>query len=177
MKKLLAVVLLSLAAVRAYAVDGVFIEYGQGNNVSMARLGTQWEWQRSWLGDGAWLLTASWEVALGAWRGHKPNDNNQTVADLGVTPVFRLVRKEGSGMTPYLELGIMGLHLIRPTFIYSGRKFGSAFQFGHLLGFGVNFGDRRQFVLGYRFQHLSNAGIVEPNQGINFSELHFVYRF
>ena len=85
--------------------------------------------------------------------------------------------REGTGMTPYLEGSVLGLHLISRAFAYDSRKFGSAFQFGHFLGFGVNFGERRDFGIGFRFQHLSNAGIVRPNQGVNFKQLHFAYNF
>ena len=91
--------------------------------------------------------------------------------------MFRLAQKNVSGVLPYLEGGFIGLHLISPTFIYTGRKFGSAFQFGNHIGFGVRFGEHRQFDLGYRFQHMSNGGIKMPNQGINLSQTHFIYHF
>ncbi|MDP1996021.1 MAG: acyloxyacyl hydrolase, partial [Gallionella sp.] len=45
------------------------------------------------------------------------------------------------------------------------------------VGVGARFGDRRQFDLGYRFQHLSNGGIKKPNQGINFNQIRFAYHF
>jgi len=177
MKKLLAMAFFSLVAARACAVDGVFVEYGRGNNVQMARAGALWKWDRTWWNDSDWRISGFWEAAVGRWRGSKPNDNNQTITEVALTPVFRVAPKEGEGVMPYVEGGFLGLHFISPTFIYSGRKFGSAFQFGHHVGFGVSFGGRRQFDLGYRFQHISNGDIKLPNQGINFSELHFVYRF
>jgi lipid A 3-O-deacylase PagL len=31
--------------------------------------------------------------------------------------------------------------------------------------------------LGYRYQHLSNAGIKQPNQGITFNQVRFQYHF
>ncbi len=177
MKKLLVLVFFFLMATRACAVDGVFIEYGQANRVEMARVGALWNWDKSWLNDGDWHVTGFWEASLGRWHGFRPNDNNQTIIELGITPVFRFAAKNASGMAPYLEGGLMGLHLISPTFIYNDRKFGSALQFGHHIGFGVSFGERRQFDLGYRFQHLSNGDIKQPNQGVNFSQLHFIYHF
>lgn len=73
--------------------------------------------------------------------------------------------------------GVGGLHLFSKAFIYEGKKFGSAFQFGHFLGVGVDLGDRRQYSLSYRFEHMSNGGIVQPNQGVNLSELHIAYFF
>ena len=118
-----------------------------------------------------------WEASLGSWRGFKPDANNQTVTDIGITPVFHLEQKEGSGITPYLEAGVLGIHLISPTSIYSGRNFSTALQFGHILGFGVSLGERRQFDLGYRFQHLSNGNIKRPNNGVDFNQIHLAYRF
>lgn len=54
---------------------------------------------------------------------------------------------------------------------------GIAFQFGDHLGVGMIFGDRGQFDLGYRFQHVSNADIKKPNSGINIQQIRFAYLF
>jgi lipid A 3-O-deacylase len=185
MKKLFMLMFLSLMAARACAVDGVFIEYGLGDAsvissasmVKMYRVGALWKWDKSWLNDGDWQVTGSWEASLGRWRGYKPGGNNQTITDIGITPVFRFAQKADSGMMPYLEGGLLGMHLISPTSIYPGRNFSTAFQFGHTLGFGVSLGEHRQFDLGYRFQHLSNGNIKRPNNGVDFNQIHFAYRF
>ena len=34
-----------------------------------------------------------------------------------------------------------------------------------------------KYDLGYRFQHLSNADIKKPNDGINFNQIRFSYHF
>jgi len=164
-------------ATPALAIDGVSIEYGRGNMVEMSRVGAIWKWDRVWLNDGQYKVNAFWEASLGRWRGYKPDDNNQSVAEIGITPVFRLSKKNISGVAPYLEGGFIGLHLISPTFIYTNRKFGSSFQFGNHIGFGARFGEHWQYDFGYRFQHLSNGDIKKPNQGINFSQAHFVYHY
>ena len=161
----------------ARAVDGVYTEGGHGGYVEMARVGAFWNWDKTWMYGDNWKITGAWEAALGGLRGEKPDDNNQIIADIGITPVFHMMRTTGEGLTPYLEGGFLGLHLISKAFAFDSRKFGSGFQFGHHVGFGVNFGDRREFMLGYRFHHMSNAGIVEPNQGVNISEIHFAYAF
>jgi lipid A 3-O-deacylase len=46
-----------------------------------------------------------------------------------------------------------------------------------MAGVGVQFGSRQQYLAGYRFQHISNGGIKEPNPGINFSQLYLQYNF
>jgi hypothetical protein len=51
----------------------------------------------------------------------------------------------------------------------------TAFQFANMAGVGVQFGGRQQYQAGYRFQHVSNGGIKEPNPGINFHQLYLQY--
>jgi hypothetical protein len=50
----------------------------------------------------------------------------------------------------------------------------TTFNFMDQAGFGVRFEEspRRAWLVGYRFQHISNAGRVKPNPGANFN---FVY--
>ncbi len=158
------------------AVDGVSVEYGNGDAADMARVGALWNWDKQWFTEGDWLVTGFWEASLGTWRGNSAAGNNQTITNLGVTPVFRLQQKNQAGFAPYAEAAI-GLHLISPTFIYANRHFGSSFQFGDHLGFGARFGDHQQFDLGYRYQHVSNGGFKKPNQGINFNQVRFTYHF
>jgi len=176
MKKLSLLLVGILFSCNLYAVDSVSVEYGNGNATDMARIGAGWDWDKQWFTDGDWLVTGSWEATVGAWRGNSSVGNNRTVTDIGVTPVFRLQQKQPSGVAPYVE-GAIGLHLIAPTSINGNRQFGSAFQFGDHLGVGVRFGEHRQFDLAYRYQHLSNGGIKQPNQGINFSQIRFAYHF
>ncbi|OGS99391.1 MAG: hypothetical protein A3F73_00810 [Gallionellales bacterium RIFCSPLOWO2_12_FULL_59_22] len=158
------------------AVDGASVEYGNGDATDMARAGLICNWDKQWFAEGDWHVTGFWEATLGTWNGHSNAGNNRDIVDIGITPVFRFQKKNPSGMSPYLE-GAIGFHLISKTSINADRKFGTAFQFGDHLGAGVLFGDRRQFDLGYRFQHLSNASIKKPNQGINFNQIRFAYHF
>ena len=160
----------------ALAVDGASVEYGNGDAADMALVGMSWNWDKQWFTGGDWLVTGYWEASLGSWRGRSAAGNNQTITDASITPVFRLQQKNPGEFAPYAEAAI-GFHLITPTFIYANRNFGSAFQFGDHIGVGARFGDRRQFDLGYRFQHLSNGGIKKPNQGISFNQIRFAYHF
>jgi len=160
----------------AGAVDGVSFELGNGDHADTMRVGAIWNWDKQWFAGGDWSVTGFWEASAGTWRGNSAVGHNQTITDLGITPVFRIMQTKPSGFAPYAEAAI-GFHLISPTFIYANRKFGSAFQFGDHVGFGVRMGEHQQFELGYRYQHLSNAGIKKPNQGINLNQIHFAYCF
>ena len=96
--------------------------------------------------------------------------------DFGLTPVLRLQPNNPAGFSPYAELGV-GFHFLSSTSVSPQRQFGSSFQFGDHVGAGVRFGDKGQYDIGYRYQHLSNAGIKQPNQGINFQQLRLQYHF
>ena len=175
-KKVGGVLCALLLSCNVWAVDGMFVEMGNGDHADIARVGAIWNYDKQWFTDGDWLVSGFWEASVGQWKGRSGVGDNQTVTDLGITPVFRFQEKNPGSFSPYLE-GAIGFHLISPAFIYANRRFGSSFQFGDHLGAGVRFGDHQQFDLAYRYQHLSNGGIKKPNQGINLNEIHFIYHF
>jgi hypothetical protein len=170
-KKLTAAALASLCvfAVPAKAIDGVSVEAGSGNNsVDLWRIGAQWNWQKKWLQSGDWHVGGYWDAQIGQWHGASH------ITDIGVTPVFRLQKNAGYG--PYLE-GAIGFHYLSGKNISTSKQFSTNFQFGDHIGAGFRFGEKGQYDLGLRLQHLSNAGIKHPNPGINFAILRFQYNF
>jgi hypothetical protein len=164
----------------AWAVDGVSFEYGKSDSsnadVKLYRVGLQWDWHKKWLDTGNWHVGGYWDLNLGYWDNDSTAKTNSSIADVGLTPVFRFQQNNPTGISPYAEAGI-GIHLLSETEVSPKRQFGSSFQFGDHLGAGVRFGDKGRYDLGYRYQHLSNAGIKEPNQGIIFHQLRLQYRF
>ncbi len=176
MKKIYVLIGAILLNGNVWAVDGVSAEIGSGDDTNMGRIGAQWDWQKKWFTDGNWLMAGYWEASAGSWNGRNSGGNNYNITDIGFTPVFRLQQKNFSGLAPYLEAGI-GVHLISDIHINADRTFSTAFQFGDHIGAGMRFGDRQQFDLGYRFQHLSNGSIKHPNPGINFSQIRLAYHF
>ena len=176
MKKIVLMLALALPA-QAYAVDGFSIEAGNGMGTDMMRAGIQWDWHKQWFDHGGWHLGGFWDASVGQWRGHAQIGGNQNITDFGLTPVFRYQRNSSLfGIVPYVE-GAVGFHLISPTYINADRKFSTSYQFGDHVGAGFRFGDKAQYDLTYRFQHLSNGSIKEPNQGINFNQIRFAYHF
>jgi len=164
----------------AFAVDGMSFEYGKSNSsnsdVKLYRAGVQWDWKKKWLDTGNWHVGGYWDLSLGYWDNNSAAKTNSSIADIGLTPVFRFQQSKYAGFSPYVEAGI-GLHLLSATSVSPERRFGSSFQFGEHLGFGMRFGDKGRYDIGYRYQHLSNAGIKDPNQGINFHQLRLQYLF
>lgn len=165
-----------LAALPAYALDGASLSLGSGDGTDMVRAGLQWNWQRRWFDSGSWYLGGYWDFSVGYWHDHGSAGDNQNIVDLGATPVFRFQRNVTSGVAPYVE-GAIGVHLLSHTYVDAGRRFSTGFQFGDHLGVGMVFGPRQQYDLAYLFQHLSNGGIRNPNNGINFNQIRFAYHF
>jgi len=161
MKKIFAALALLLPMSSAHALDGLSLEFGRGTRgVDEWRLAAQWRQEPKWLEDS--LMRLYWDVGLGTWES-----DLGTLQDLGLTPVFRYGHEHGG----YFDLGI-GFHVLTETRISSGIEFSTKFQFGDHLGVGYRF-DR--YDVSFRLQHLSNAGIKNPNPGINFLQLRFQY--
>ena len=90
--------------------------------------------------------------------------------------MFRLQQNAPGEFSPYVEAAV-GIHLLSATSVSNLRRFSTAFQFGDHIGFGIRFGQKQAFDLGYRFQHISNADIKKPNQGIEFHQVRLQYNF
>jgi len=168
--------LLALASGPASAIDGVALElgHGDGTDTNMGRGAIQWDWGKRWFEGQSWHLGGYWDLGLGYWRrdGVLPGQNDE-ITEIGLTPVFRLQQNDLTG--PYAELGI-GFHLLSKTSL-GDKRFSTMFQFGDHLGVGYRFGTKGAFDLSYRYQHLSNASIKRPNNGINFNQIRVQYHF
>ena len=166
--------LLALTSGAAPAIDGVAVEGGRGDGADMGRLAIQWDWKSRWLEGQTWHAGGYWDLGLGYWKRDdvRPGQNDE-IFEIGLTPVFRVQQNDLQG--PYAELGI-GAHLLSRTSL-GDKRFSTKFQFGDHLGVGYRFGAKGAFDLSYRYQHLSNAGIKRPNNGINFNQIRLQYHF
>ena len=165
---------LALASGATSAVDGIAVEGGQGDGAEMGRIAIQWNWNKRWLEGQTWHVGGYWDVGLGYWkRDDVRAGQNDEIAEIGLTPVFRLQQNDLKG--PYAELGI-GFHLLSRTSL-GDKRFSTKFQFGDHVGVGYRFGPKGAFDLSYRYQHLSNASIKRPNNGINFNQIRLQYHF
>jgi opacity protein-like surface antigen len=174
-----AVLLAGVASGSAFAVDGVSIQGGvgaassEGSGTEMIRAAAQWDWNRRWLQGKEWHVGGFWNVGAGYWQRDATPGQNGELYEIGVTPVFRLQGNELAG--PYVEAGV-GAHLLSETSL-GDRRFSTSFQFGSHLGVGYRFGARQAFDLSYSYQHLSNADIKKPNDGIDFHQVRLQYHF
>jgi lipid A 3-O-deacylase len=79
--------------------------------------------------------------------------------DVSITPVWRY-----EGARGYLEGGIGG-YVLSKTVNNDTTSLPTSFQFGSHLGTGLLL---KNASVGVAYQHLSNAGLKQPNGGINF---------
>src|SRR5258706_7691028 len=164
---------LFLAGAPAMAVDGMALEAGRGDGTDMGRIAIQWDWEKRLYQGAGWNVGGYWDLGFGYWRNASFPGRNKEITEIGLTPVLRLQRDSLEGL--YGELGI-GWHLQSHTTI-GDKSMSTAFQFGDHIGIGYRFGAKRAYDLSYRLQHLSNASIKKPNDGINFNQVRLQYHF
>jgi opacity protein-like surface antigen len=165
--------ILLLASMPAAAVDGMALEAGQGDGADMGRVALQWNWAKPMYQGSGWQLACYWDLGLGYWHKSGAPGRNEDITEIGLTPVLRLQPNGLEG--PYAELGL-GVHLMSSTTL-GDKSMSTQFQFGNHVGVGYRFGVKRAFDLSYRYQHLSNASIKQPNDGIDFHQVRLQYHF
>jgi lipid A 3-O-deacylase len=98
---------------------------------------------------------------------HKTASNHS----LSFSPVF-VYEFAGERFKPYIEAGI-GIAAFSSTEL-EDNDLGSSFQFEDRIGFGVRFAGQE---VGLRALHYSNAGLKQPNDGVESYSLHYRMSF
>ncbi|MBN3805501.1 acyloxyacyl hydrolase [Paraburkholderia sp. Ac-20336] len=154
---------------------GVQVAAGVGDHhIKKLDLGMVWDPDWTWWQVGDWHFALIGEAHVAWWHTNEGNVHGD-IGEVGVTPVIRFIKMSGP-VRPFVEVGA-GVRLLTSPRISSDLTLSSAFQFADMAGVGLQFGTHQQYVAGYRFQHISNGGIKEPNPGINFSQLYLQYNF
>ncbi|OLL33493.1 acyloxyacyl hydrolase [Burkholderia sp. SRS-W-2-2016] len=175
LKSLLAALLLGGAGAASADQFGVQVAGGVGDrHVRKLDLGAVWDPHLTWWQIGDWHFALLGEAHVAWWHTDEGNVHGD-IGEVGVTPVIRFIKSSGL-VRPFVEVGA-GVRLLTSPRISSDFTLGTAFQFADMAGVGLQFGGHQQYVAGYRFQHVSNGGIKEPNPGINFSQLYLQYNF
>jgi hypothetical protein len=118
-------------------------------------------YRRSLATDAHWWAPTLVELGGGIWRVPDLAGTTQRF-DLHATPVWRAEFSRA-----YVEGGI-GLYMLSHTINNDVTHMSTSFEFGSHVGAGLRLGERRETRVGIALQHLSNAGIKEPNSGVNF---------
>ena len=107
--------------------------------------------------NGAWWMPSHAQLGTSVWRVPDIRGTTRRL-DVNATAIWRSERPWG-----YLEAGF-GSYLLSKTINNDQNRVPSAFEFGSHIGIGFKLGEG---MLGVGLQHLSNAGIKQPNGGID----------
>jgi hypothetical protein len=156
-----ALVLLAFtAAAAAQPQSEVMLSVGRGADdadIDVVRLA----YRRTLPNDSRWWVPTLVELGGGIWRVPDFAGTTQRF-DVHATPVWR-----SDFARTYVEGGI-GVYLLSHTINNDTTHMSTSFEFGSHIGAGLRLGERRETRVGVALQHLSNAGIKEPNSGVNF---------
>lgn len=170
----LAVLAAAPAGAQGLRPTGVFVQAGSGAaDVQAASIGLLWPWQwRRPLGSG--LLTAETELSLSQWRADR-GGGHQTLNELVLLPLLRW--RPAAGQSPWFVEGGIGLSYADQLLATPQKTFSTRWNFSDNLAVGRSFGAQQQHEISLRLQHTSNAGLREPNPGLNLWMLRYSARF
>ena len=155
--------------------SAVFLQAGTARQTHEVSAGADWNW--GWnrtLGRG--IVSGYFEAALSGWNYPNLQERETTwLGQVGAIPVLRY-RPGGQGSPWFVEAGV-GLTFTTTVYDTQSKRFSTRFNVGDHVALGTNFGDDRQHELALRVEHYSNAGIKEPNPGLDFVEIRYAYRF
>lgn len=142
-----------------------FYAAGAGSDFHQAEGFVNWNLPWFWeLGSG-WTLASRLDASLG-WLGE--SGANGAIASAGPSLLV------GHQNFPFsLEGGVSPTVLSRSDF--ETKDFGLPFQFTSHIG--LNLDLTAHIRIGYRFQHMSNAGLSDPNPGLNMYMFSLSYRW
>lgn len=173
-------IVLSALAIACTGADAAYlgVQFAAGvadHDLRKADLGIVWDPGLRWWDIGGYHFTLVAEAHASWWDIREDHTVHPDIWEFGVTPVFRFIKSSG-WLRPYVEAGV-GVRMLSHVQETQDRSFSSSFQFADMVGVGAQFGAHQNYLAGFRFQHLSNAGLDHPNPGINFSELYLQYNF
>lgn len=116
-----------------------------------------------------WSLDGHWELGFDRWQSSLKNAQVDEGFILKLLPVVEYVYKL-PGLQPYSEFAI-GLSYLSNSMIENKQK-SSQFHFVEYWGAGIK---TQRIKIGYRFMHISNAGINLPNPSTDVHSLNFTY--
>ncbi len=155
--------------VAADAANLTFSAGRTGDSSSVFRLGAQFDFDRSWWETSTGRLTGYWDAGYTYWEGH---DGVSAAHSVSFAPVF-VYEFAGDSVKPFIEAGI-GIAGFSKTRV-AGSNLGSAFEFEDRIGAGLRFNGGH--TVGVRAIHYSNAGIKDPNDGVESYSLYYQMAF
>ena len=152
------------SAAELMLAPGVTSEGDNTANVSLAL-----DWDRRWFESDAGHLSGYWNLAYTWWEAGRFGSDEHS---LSVSPVF-VYRFNADGWQPFVEAGIGAAYFSDDR--VGDQRMGSRAHFEDRFAVGVQLGERDALRL--RVIHYSNAGLEDPNDGINSWSLVYSRRF
>ncbi len=144
---------------------GGFSSNQSGQEFYQAEAFANWNLPWDWDLGKQWHLQSRLDVSAG-WLGEP--DKDAAIGSAGPSLALSWERLPLS-----LEGGVSPTLLSETHF--GSKDFGSALQFTSHVGLNWNFAEH--WAVGYRFQHMSNAGLSSSNPGLNMHLFGLSYRF
>ncbi len=137
-------------------------------------MGLSWAPWKTWPVDPDWSLSLRRTAGVALWHASDA-ESNRSLVDFRAYPVLRLdlAPSQDSFRTSKAAWAERADAHVDRGAVNSARRSSSA----NSSGLGVAFGDKREFDIGVRYQHISNADIKQPNDGLTFGSMVFQYRF
>lgn len=159
-----------LSRAKSVYVQGSWAEHG----TDAATVGVTLPW-KEWKAD-LWggQVRGHWDLYVSrlSFDGRRSYDSTWM---FGVKPVWRW--RPDAGRSPWFAEAGVGLTYMTDRYITVHKEFSTSFNFATHLGVGYSFGVQRQHEVQLRVEHVSNAGIKEPNPGENFVQIRYGYHF
>ncbi|NIF17822.1 acyloxyacyl hydrolase [Pantoea sp. Cy-639] len=165
----LAAAVLALAGAnlaQAASISGAVGATSQGDMTY--RIGLSWDWDKQWWQSSTGHLTGYWDAGYTYWEGGDASGAHS----LSFAPVF-VYEFSGFTYTPFIEAGI-GLAAFSKTDV-GDQRLGSSVNFEDRIGFGLKLPAEQK--VGIRAIHYSNAGLKQPNDGIESYSLFYSKAF
>ncbi|MNJ18736.1 Lipid A deacylase PagL precursor [compost metagenome] len=153
----------AFAPAQAAEISGAVGVTSQGDMTYRGGLG--WQWDKQWFNSSAGHLGGYWDLGYTYWEGGEEASGRHS---LSFSPVFEYEFGRGR-YRPFIDFGI-GIAFFSGADV-GDQKLGSSFNFEDRFGFGVKLGDSQR--VGVRMIHYSNAGISQPNDGIESYSLYY----
>ena len=145
--------------------------YGYGNRTNVYGVQAVWapQEENEFLAPHDLGLRLTAQIAR--WVASDSDAQYHSLTDGSVMAELRYWLSPEAPVRPFVEAGL-GLHLLSHVHI-ANRQLGVAFDFGTQVAVGAVFGDNGRYELAAFAHHVSNAGIKDPNDGINYFGIRF----
>jgi len=154
----------------------IAVSAGYAEQTNVFEFAAVWDRSSALIERLAWRVTGHVELDVMDLQGRRSNVGGyQSIGAVGMTPFGRF-EWPSEEYSPFVDVGI-GINFLSHTSLQEVQQFGIALQFGEFVGTGLRFGQNGAYEIGVRLQHMSNANIKFPNDGITFGAVRIAYHF